>query len=69
MQRIKLITKICCEVLLRLGGNGKIPGGIPQLKDHRDDGLNTDAAGNLRKQSMDFIRGMILRTNLVQKLQ
>ena len=31
MQRIKLITKIGGKALPRLGGNGKIPGGIPHL--------------------------------------
>ena len=24
------------------GGNGKLPGGIPHLRHHRDDGLDTD---------------------------
>ena len=42
MQSIKLITKIGGKALPRLGGNGKIPGGIPHLRHHRDDGLNTD---------------------------
>ena len=42
MQRTKLITKIGGKALPRLGGNGKIPGGIPHLRHHRDDGLNTD---------------------------
>ena len=45
MQRIKLITKIGGKALPRLGGNGKIPGGIPHLGHHRDDGLDTDRAG------------------------
>ena len=27
------------------GGNGKLPGGIPHLRHHRDDGLNTDRTG------------------------
>ena len=51
MQRIELITKIGGKALLRLGGNGKIPGGIPHLRHHRDDGLNTDGAGELAKIS------------------
>ena len=51
MQRIKLITKIGGKALPRLGGNGKIPGGIPHLRHHRDDGLNTDGAGELAKIS------------------
>ena len=41
-KRIKLITKIGGKALPRLGGNGKIPGGIPHLRHHRDDGLDTD---------------------------
>ena len=51
MQRIKLITKIGGEALPRLGGNGKILGGIPHLRRHRDDGLNTDGAGESAKIS------------------
>ena len=42
--RIKLITKIGFKALPRLGGNGKIPGGIPHVRHHRDDGLDTDGA-------------------------
>ena len=49
MQRIKLITKIGGKALPRLGGNGKIPGGIPHLRHHRDDGLDTDGTGELAK--------------------
>ena len=30
------------KALPRLGGNGKIPGGIPHLRHHRDGGLYTD---------------------------
>ena len=44
MKRIKLITKIGGKALPRLGGNGKIPGGIPHLRHHRDGGPNTDGA-------------------------
>ena len=51
MQRIKLITKIEGKALLRLGGNGKIPGGIPHLRHHHDDGLDTDGALKLAKIS------------------
>ena len=47
MQRIKLITKIDGKALPRLGGNGKIPGGIPHLRHHRDDGPSTDRSGKL----------------------
>ena len=45
------------------GGNGKLPGGIPPLRPHHDDGLDTDRTGNL------FICGMSLTMNLVQNLQ
>ena len=70
MQRIKLITKIGGKALPRLGGNGKIPGGIPHLRHHRDDGLNTDGAGEpARTVNGLFTCGMSLNTNLVQKLQ
>ena len=51
MQRIKLITKIGGKALPRLGGNGKIPGGIPHLRHHHDDGLDTDGAGKPAKIS------------------
>ena len=70
MKRIELITKISGKALHRLGGNGKILGGIPHLRHHRDDGLNTDGAGELAKTVNGlFIHGMSLKTNLVQKLQ
>ena len=70
MQRIKLTTKIGGKALPRLGGNGKIPGGIPHLRHHRDDGLDTDGAGEPAKTVNGlFIRGMSLKINLVQKLQ
>ena len=39
---MKLITKIGGKALLHRGGNGKIPGGIPHLRHHHDDGLDTD---------------------------
>ena len=51
MQRIKLITKIGGKALPRLGGIGKIPGGIAHLRHHRDDGLDTDGAGEPAKIS------------------
>ena len=58
------------KALPRLGGNGKIPGGITHLRHHRDDGLNTDGGGNLRKSVNGlFTCGMSLTKNLVQKLQ
>ena len=49
MQRVKLITKIGGKALPRLGGNGKIPGGIPHMRHHHDDGLNIDGAGEPAK--------------------
>ena len=70
MQRIKLITKIGGKALPRLGGNGKILGGIPHLRHHRDDGLNTHGAGEPAKTVYGlFTCGMSLKTNFVQKLQ
>ena len=51
MQRLKLITKIGGKALPRLGGNGKIPGGIPHLRHHHDDELDTDGAGKPAKIS------------------
>ena len=70
MKRIKFITKIGGKALPRLGGNGKIPGGILHLRHHRDDGLHTDGAGELAKTVNGlFTCGMSLKTNLVQNLQ
>ena len=67
MQRIKLITKIGGKALPRLGGNGKILGGIPRLRHHRDDGPSTDRSGKPAKTVIGpIIRGMILKINLVQ---
>ena len=51
MQRIKRTTKIGGKALPRLGGNGKIRGGIPHLRHHRDDGFYTDGAGESAKIS------------------
>ena len=39
---MKLITKIGGKALPHRSGNGKIPGGIPHLRHHHDDGLDTD---------------------------
>ena len=39
---IKRTTKIGRKALPPRGGNGKLPGGIPHLRHHRDDGLHTD---------------------------
>ena len=70
MQRIKLITKIGGKALPRLGGNGKILGGIPHVRHHHDDGLDTDGAGKPAKISEGSTYcGMSLTTNLVQKSQ
>ena len=52
---MKLITKIGGKALPRLGGNGKIPGGIPHLRHHHDDGLDTDRAGKPAKISESSI--------------
>ena len=48
---MKLITKIGRKALPHRGGNGKTPGGIPHLRHHRDDGLDTDGAGKPAKIS------------------
>ena len=70
MKRIKLITKIGGKALPRLGGTGKIPGGIPHLRHHRDDGPSTDGSGKPAKTVIGLIiREMSFKINLVQKLQ
>ena len=70
MKRIKFFTKIGGKALPRLGGTGKIPGGIPHLRHHRDDGPSTDRSGKPAKTVIGLIfRGMCLKINLVQKLQ
>ena len=70
MQRIKLITKIGGKALPHRGGNGKIPAGIPHLRHHRDDVLDTDGAEKPAKTVNGlFTCGMSFKTNLVQKLQ
>ena len=45
-----LITKIGRKVPPR-GGSGKLPGGIPPLRHHHDDGLDTDRMGKPAKIS------------------
>ena len=52
---MKLITKIGGKALPRLGGTGKLPGGIPHLRHHRDDGLDTDRTGKPAKISESSI--------------
>ena len=48
-------------------GFGKIPGGIPHLRHHHDDGLHTDRTGKPEKSvNRLFICGMSLTMNLVQ---
>ena len=55
------------QALPRLGDNGKIPVGIPHLRHHRDDGLNTDGAREPSKTVNGlFFREMSLTMNLVQ---
>ena len=64
---MKLITKIGGKALPHRGGNGKIPGGIPRLRHHHDDGLDTDRTGKLAKTMNGlFTCGMSLTMNLVQ---
>ena len=51
------------------GGNGKLPGGIPPLRHHHDDGLDTDRTGKPEKSvNRLFICGMSLTKNLVHNL-
>ena len=67
---MKLITKIGGKALPPRGGNGKIPGGIPHLRHHHDDGLDTDRTVKPGKSVKRlFICGMSHTMNLVQKLQ
>ena len=64
---MKPTIKIGGKALPHRGGNGKQPGGIPPLRHHHDDGLDTDRTGNLRKSVNHlFICGMSLTKNLVQ---
>ena len=66
MKRIEFVTNIGGKALPHLGGNGKIHGGIPHLRHHRDDGLYIDGAGEVAKTVNGlFIRGMSLKTNVV----
>ena len=39
--------KIGRKVPPHRGGNGNLPGGIPLLRHHHDDGLDTDRTGKL----------------------
>ena len=65
--RMKPTIKSGRKALPRLGGTGKIPGGIPPLRHHHDDGLDTDRTGKFAKSVKRlFICGMSLTMNLVQ---
>ena len=51
------------------GGNGKLPGGIPIMRLHHKDGLNTDRTGKpVSSVHQLFICGMNLSKNLVHNL-
>ena len=65
---MKLITKIGGKALPHRGGKGKIPGGIPHLRHHHDDGLDTDRTEKPAKISENclFTCGMSHTMNLVQ---
>ena len=68
MRRLK--NEVDQSLFLKIGGTGKILGGIPHLRHHRDDGPNTDGAVKSAKTLNGLIiRGMSLTMNLVQKLQ
>ena len=65
-RRTKRTTKIGRKAPPR-GGNGKLLGGIPHLRHHRDDGLDTDRTGKPEKSVKRlFMCGMSLTKNLVQ---
>ena len=64
---IKRTTTIGRKAPPPRGGNGKLPGGILQLRHHRDDGLNTDRTVKPEKSVKRlFMCGMSLTMNLVQ---
>ena len=49
------------------GGNGKLPGGIPIMRPHHKDGLDTNRTGKPEKSVKRlFMCGMSLTMNLVQ---
>ena len=52
---MKPTIKIGRKVLLHRGGNGKLPGGIPPLRHHHNDGLDTDRIGKPAKISESSI--------------
>ena len=64
---MKLIVKIGGKALPHHGGKGKILGGIPHLRHHHDDGLDTDRTGKPAiSVNRLFTCGMSLTMNLVQ---
>ena len=66
-KRMQLISKDGRKAIARLGGTGKIPGGIFHLRQHRDDGPSTDRSGKPAKKVIGpLIRGMIIRINLLK---
>ena len=52
---MKPTIKIGGKALPHHGGTGKIPGGIPHLRHHHDDGLDTDRTEKLAKISESSI--------------
>ena len=52
---MKPTIKIGRKALPHHGGIGKIPGGIPPLRHHHDDGLDTDRTGKPAKISESSI--------------
>ena len=64
---MQLISTDGLKAIPRLSGNGKFPGGIPHLRHHRDDGLDSDRTGKPEKSVKRlFMCGMSLTKNLVQ---
>ena len=65
-RRIKRTSKIGRKAPPH-GGNGKLSGGIPHLRHHRDDGLDPDRTGKPEKSvKRPFMCGMSLTKNLMQ---
>ena len=64
---MKPTIKIGRKALPHRGGNGKLPGGIPSLRHHHGNGLDTDRTGKPAKISdYSFFCGMSHTKNLVQ---
>ena len=67
---MKVAIKIGGKALPHHGGKSKIPGGIPHLRHHHDDGLDTDRTEKpVCSVNRLFTCGMSLTMNLVQILQ